>query len=200
MENHMIIRHLTLVLLSISTLGATALHAETATYEIDPDHLSIAFFVEHIGYQDQMGQFLDAEGRFEYDEQADALHSGEVTIEADSVFTNHDRRDRHLKGDDFLSADRFGTIRFEADEWQPAERGNGTLTGQLTLIGETRPVSLDVSINKSGPYPFGHEKPTLGISATTTIRRSEWGMTYGVENDLVGDEVELRFEFEAIRQ
>jgi len=174
--------------------------AEPATYEIDRDHFSIAFFVEHIGYQDQAGMFLEASGEFVYDEAANSLESGEVIIEADSVFTNHDRRDRHLRGDDFLDSKEHDTIRFTAGDWQPGSDGEGRLTGQLTLLGETRPVALDVTLNKSAPYPFGHKQPTLGFSARTTIRRSDWGMTYGVEEDLVGDEVELRFEFEAIRQ
>jgi polyisoprenoid-binding protein YceI len=184
----------------IAAAASPIAQAEPATYAIDRDHFSIAFFVEHIGYQDQAGMFLEASGEFVYDESANTLQSGEVIIQADSVFTNHDRRDRHLRGDDFLDSGEHETIRFTAEDWQPDSDGQGTLTGQLTLLGETRPVSLDVTLNKSAPYPFGHKQPTLGLSAHTTIRRSEWGMTYGVEDDLVGDEVELRFEFEAIRQ
>ncbi len=176
--------------------------AEDARYRIDEDHFSIGFLVEHIGYADTLGQFLEAGGSFVYDEEANELREGEVLVQADSVFTNHDRRDDHLRDDDFLNADRYATIRFEATDWQPTDDDprHGTLEGQLTLLGETRPVSLDVTLNKTAEYPFGHGKYTLGVSARTTIRRSEWGMTYGVERGLVGDEVELIFEFEAIRE
>lgn len=178
----------------------TAAVAEPASYEIDEDHFSIGFLVEHVGYADTLGQFLEAEGRFVYDEAANELHEGEVVIQTDSVFTNHERRDNHLRDDDFLDAASHATIRFKATEWIPDDDSSGTLEGELTLLGKTRPVALQVTVNKSAPYPFGHEQQTLGISARTTIERSEWGMTYGVEDDLVGDEVELIFEFEAIRQ
>jgi polyisoprenoid-binding protein YceI len=190
------------VCLATSLVAMRPALAEAAEFEIDPDHFSIGFLVEHVGYADTLGQFLEAEGRFVYDESANELRSGEVVIQADSVFTNHERRDEHLRNDDFLDVGRHETIRFEAAEWRPAgERPRtGTLAGELTLLGKTRPVVLDVTINKSGQYPFGHGKHTLGISARAIIERSEWGMTYAVENGLVGDEVELIFEFEAIRQ
>ena len=75
----------------------------------------------------------------------------------------------------------------------------GTGLQQLTLLGQTHPVALDVRLNKSGAYPFGHRKHTLGISASTTIKRSQWGMDYGVDRGMVGDEVKLNFEIEALR-
>jgi len=71
------------------------------------------------------------------------------------------------------------------------------VTGDLTMLGKTNPVTLDVTLNKAAVYPFGHEKYTLGISANTTLKRSDWGMTYGLEPAMVGDEVTLRFGFEA---
>lgn len=179
---------------------SSASFAEPAKFEIDKEHFSIAFLVEHVGYASTIGQFLEAEGSFVYDESANELTGGEVIIKADSVFTNHRRRDNHLRKDDFLDARRHETIRFEATEWRPTGNQKGTLVGDLTLLGQTRAVELNVTINKSAKYPFGHGQHTLGISARTTIERSEWGMTYGVEDGLVGDEVELIFEFEAIRR
>lgn len=179
---------------------ATASRAEPATYEIDQDHFSIGFLVSHIGYADTLGQFLEAEGSFVYDEAANELREGEVVVEAGSVFTNHEDRDDHLRNDDFLDVDAHETIRFVATEWIPNDAEGGTLRGDLTLLGTTHPVSLQVSLNKAAAYPFGHGKHTLGLSARTTIQRSDWGMTYAVENGLVGDDVKLIFEFEAIRQ
>ena len=72
--------------------------------------------------------------------------------------------------------------------------------GSLTMLGETHPVELTVIVNKQEKYPFGHRRETLGISASATIFRSRWGMDYGVSNEMVGDEVKLRFELEALRQ
>lgn len=191
----------TTLLLAALALGIAApLHAEPVEFEIDDSHFSIGFLVEHVGYADTLGQFLEAEGRFVYDESANELHEGEVIIQADSVFTNHEKRDEHLRNDDFLDTDKHDSIHFEATAWVPREDHSGTLKGELTLLGKTRPIELDVTLNKSAEYPFGHRKHTLGISARTTIQRSEWGMTYAVDNGLVGNEVELIFEFEAIRQ
>jgi polyisoprenoid-binding protein YceI len=175
--------------------------AEMQNWEIDPEHFSIVFAAEHIGYQQQLGFFLEGSGSFRYDPETMELESGTVEIQADSVFTNHDDRDDHLSGRDFLNVRRNPLIVFEASEFTPAGGGSGgKLMGNLTLIGETHPVTLDVTINKRATYPFGHRRETLGISASTTILRSRWGMDYGVSNDMVGDEVSLRFEFEALQQ
>ncbi|MEX0964010.1 MAG: YceI family protein [Pseudohongiellaceae bacterium] len=174
--------------------------AEPADWEIDPEHFSIAFEAGHIGYQQQLGLFLEGGGSFRYDPESQQLSGGRVEIQAASIFTNLDARDNHLRGRDFLNARRNPLILFEVIEFSAADEARGTLTGNLTLLGETHPVELQVTINKQAEYPFGHRLQTLGISAHTTINRSLWGMDYGVEGNLVGDEVTLRFEFEAIRQ
>jgi polyisoprenoid-binding protein YceI len=186
------------LLVFLAGFPAAAAVAEPRTFLIDEDHLSIAFLVDHIGYQRQIGQFLDASGSFVYDPGANALSAGEVTIAADSVFTNHDRRDRHLRNDDFLDASAHPEIRYVITGHQALEGARHRVDGELTLLGQTRPVSLDVTLNKAADYPFGHGDFTLGLSARTTIRRSDWGMDYGLEGGLVGDEVELWFEFEAV--
>jgi len=122
-----------------------------------------------------------------------------VVIDAASVWTDNERRDEHVRGDDFLDAEDHPEIVFEASGGEVTGENAGTVTGDLTILGETRPLTLDVTLNKDAVYPFGHEKRTLGISARGTVVRSEYGMTYAVENGLVGDEVDLVIEFEAIR-
>jgi polyisoprenoid-binding protein YceI len=174
--------------------------AEPAEWEIDAEHFSIAFETEHAGYQKQLGLFLEAAGSFRYDPATRQLDSGRVEIQADSIFSNHEARDNHLRGRDFLNVRRNPVIVFEATDFAAGNDGQGDLTGNLTLLGQTHPVVLEVVINKQAVYPFGHRKETLGISARTSINRSRWGMDYGVADQLVGDEVILRFEFEAIRQ
>lgn len=184
----------------VSLAGFSSAQAAPREFVIDDEHFSIGFLINHVGYADQLGQFLDASGRFVWDEEANELHSGEVVIEAASVFTNHSERDRHLRSDDFLHAERHDQIRFEATRWEPEADNRGTLHGELTLLGQTHPVELDVTINQRAEYPFGHERYTVGMSARTTIRRSQWGMTYAVEDGLVGDEVRMMLEFEAIAE
>lgn len=185
-------------ILLVSAAGSAG--AEPRTYRIDPEHFSIGFLVEHVGYAKTLGMFQEAKGQFVYDEETRELQSARVEVAADSVFTNHAERDEHLRDDDFLAVEEYPTVVFEATEYEPTGENSGKLTGDLTLLGQTRPVTLDVTRNKSEEYPFGHGEYTMGVSARTTIERSEWGMTYAVDNGLVGDEVELMFEFEAIRQ
>ena len=188
-----------LSLTGIATTGRAA--AEPAAYKIDQSHLAIGFLVRHIGYADTLGMFLEAEGSFVFDEAARSVSDIEVTVEADSVFTNHDKRDDHLRGKDFLNADDHEVIRFVGREAKATGDNTGTVTGDLTLLGVTRPMTLDVTLNKIGPYPFGAGPPyVIGISARGTVKRSEFGMMYAVENGWVGDEVALTIEFEAIRQ
>lgn len=185
----------------LSSLPAQRAAAEFERYEIDPAHFSIGFLVHHIGYADTLGMFLEGGGSFSFDESAPAVKDIEVTIAAESVFTNHDKRDDHVRGGDFLDAGDHPEIRFVGTEAEPTGETTGVITGDLTLRGVTRPVTLAVTLNKIGEYPFGDGPPyVVGVSARTTIRRSDFGMTYAVENGWVGDEVEVILEFEAIRQ
>lgn len=186
--------------LCLAVAGTSPVMAEPHTYEIDTEHFSIGFRVVHVGYADVLGMFLKASGRFVYDEVTRALSSGRVVVDSASVFSNHDKRDDHLRKGDFLATRNHPEVVFEATglEWEDETRGK--LSGNLTLLGKTRPVELAVTLNKAASYPFGHGKHTLGISAHTTLLRSEWGMTYGIKGDLVADEVRMTFEFEAIRQ
>ncbi len=180
-------------------LAPTEARAEPVRYEIDPAHTTIAFLVSHIGYQKVLGQFLEFEGGFVFDEEARTLSDLEVTIEVDSIETHNDDRDDHLESDDFLAEDEHEAIRFVMTGSEPTGERTGKVTGDLTIRGVTRPVTLDVTWNKSGPYPFGDNYVT-GISARTSFPRSDFGMDYGVANGLVGDEVEVLIELEAIRQ
>jgi polyisoprenoid-binding protein YceI len=188
------LRYLPLLLLS------APLAAAPATYRIDPEHFSIAFLVEHIGYEKLIGMFSKASGEFVYDEATRKLSSGTVEVQAASVDTHHEPRDGHVRSGDFLDAGRHPVIRFVARDYRPGNDGNGILRGDLTLLGQTHPVEVAVTLNKAAKYPFGHGRHTLGVSARAKLKRSQWGMSYGVGNKMVGDEVELLFEFEALRQ
>lgn len=192
------------LLACVATTGPA--RAEPREFVIDPEHFSVAFRAGHVEFSRVLGMFLHADGRFVYDEATRTLESGTVTIRSDSVFTNHEARDEHLRGDDFLDASDHPEIVFEASAYEPGggER-EGRLSGELTLLGETHPVTLDVTLHRIGEYPLGGGllggKPyVLGATVHGTIERSRWGMTYGVEDDLVGDTVELILEFEARRQ
>ena len=183
----------------VAMLATAPLRAEPRHYTIDPTHFSIVFNAVHIGYAPTWGMFLKGKGGFTFDEETRALSDLRVEIEAASVFSNDERRDGHLRSNDFLAAEAHPAITFEMTEAHPETDTRGKVTGDLTLRGVTRPVTLDVTLNKIGPYPFGGTY-VVGISASTTLKRSQFGSSYALEGGLVGDEVEIRIDLEAIRQ
>ena len=197
----MILRTLTAAgLAGLLALAALPARAAPATWAIDPEHTTIAFLVKHIGYADTLGLFRTVEGEFTYDPEARELGAVSVVIDAASVWTNNERRDEHVRKADFLDVSEHPAITFTANGGTVTGENEGTVTGDLTILGQTHPITLEVTLNKRAPYPFGHERETLGISARGTVVRSQYGMDYAVANGLVGDEVELLIEFEAIRQ
>lgn len=182
-------------------VGPRPAQASFSDYEIDPAHFAISFSVKHIGYANTLGMFLEGQGSFKFDEDARAVKDIVVTVTSDSVFTNHKRRDGHLKGKDFLHAEEHPEVRFVGTGSKATGENTGEITGDLTLLGVTKPITLQVTLNKIGAYPFGDGPPhVVGISASTTVKRSDFGMNYAVDNGWVGDEVNLVIEFEAIRR
>jgi polyisoprenoid-binding protein YceI len=199
----MIFRRFAAVLAVAALAGLTALppaQAEPRQYKMDPDHFAIVFMVHHLGLADTVGMFREASGTFTYDAQAQTISDVEITVQTDSVFTNHERRDGHLRGTDFLNVEEFPTMTFTADEAEVTGENTGKIHGELTLLGQTKPLTLDVTYEGGRTYPFGDGHYAIGISARGTVERSEYGMTYAVQNDIVGDEIHLIIEFEGIRQ
>lgn len=196
-------RLLLICALSAGTLIARTASAEAQRYEIDTEHVTVAFLVDHIGYAKTLGQFRKVTGGFAFDETTGKLADLRVVIETTSVDTGHAARDGHLRGKDFLDVTRFPRMTFTATSMQRRDAGRFTLTGELELLGRRRPVTLEATLNKSERYPIGPPmmKPwVIGVSARGRIKRSEFGMNYGVANGLVGDDVELIIELEARRK
>jgi polyisoprenoid-binding protein YceI len=181
--------------------AAAPAQAEPRQYAIDPEHLSIGFLVEHIGYAGTLGMFRTAEGSFTFDEETGRLADLRVVVDTASVFTNNDRRDKHLRDDDFLDVKKHSQMVFTAAEGGPFSLGeSASLAGELTLLGVTLPLTLEVTWNKSATSPVPPGPYVLGASARGALQRSAFGMTYAVENGWVGDDVELIIELEAVRQ
>lgn len=174
--------------------------AESRSYAIDPDHFSVGFLVHHIGYAKTLGMFRKAEGEFTFDEATGVLGPVRISIEAASVFTNHRKRDEHLKSADFLNASEFPTLVFTAAGATAVANKRFRIDGELELLGVREPVTLEATWNKSGEYPFGGNPYVMGVSARGSFKRSAFGMNYAVDNGWVGDEVELILEFEARRR
>jgi polyisoprenoid-binding protein YceI len=155
--------------------------------------------VDHVGYAKTLGLFTDVQGGFAYDAMTRELGRVNITINADSIDSFNAPRDSHLRKGDFLDVQNHPAITFTANGGMATTETQGRVTGDLTILGQTLPVTLDVTLNKSAPYPFGHRREVLGLSMTTEIRRSAFGMTYGVANGLVGDEVRINIETEAMK-
>lgn len=186
------------VLLVASSFAAQAV-AEPARWVIDPGNSSIGFHANHIGYKDVLGLFLEESGSFTFDEATQELTELVFEVEASSVFTDNPARNEHLLSDDFLAAEEHPLIRFVMTEALPETASTGTIRGDLTIRGVTRPIEVAVTLNRIAPYPWG-KNYVLGVSAEAVVRRSEFGSTYALEGGLVGDEIFLSFEIEAIRQ
>jgi polyisoprenoid-binding protein YceI len=170
-------------------------------YIIDKSHFSIGFLVEHVGYAKTLGMFRDIDGSYIHDVKNKKINDINIVINTDSVFTNDEKRDEHLKSPDFLHVDKYPEMVFKATDIK-INNNETIINGNLTLLGITKPLVLTGKINKIGKYPFGGIiKPyVMGISAKGTIKRSDHAMMYAIKDNLVGDEIELIIEFEARRQ
>jgi polyisoprenoid-binding protein YceI len=173
--------------------------AEPARYELDPAHTTIAFLVDHVGYARTLGLFAETSGGFVYDVEAQELSDVRITVGTSSIETLNDARDEHVRSGDFLDVETHPEMVFTAGGGTPSGETTGTVEGELTLLGKTLPLTLEVTLNKAEEYPFGHGRFTLGLTARGSLMRSDWGMEYGVANGLVGDEVTLIIETEAMR-
>ena len=189
------------VLLALCALGLPLCgSAEPARYELDPEHVTVAFLVSHIGFAGVLGHFGDVEGSFVFDEESGELSDLSVVVAAASVSTHHEDRDEHLRGGDFLDSRRFPTMTFTADAANRTGARTFEIAGALELLGESRPLTLRATWNKSGDYPIGRGAYAIGVSARGTLARSDYGMTYALDNGWVGDAVEIIIELEARRR
>lgn len=191
------------IFLGLVALGGAG--AEPRRYVIDPNHFSVGFLVDHLGYARVLGMFREAEGSFLFNEETSELWDVRITVETCSVFTNQEDRDKHLRSADFFHCKKFPEMTFVAETAKLDADRRGQIEGRLTLLGVTQPVEVDVLWNKSGESPMAEgvlrRKPYIaGVSVRGKFRRSDFGMDYGVDNEWVGDEVELILEFEARRQ
>ena len=180
-----------------------AAQTQATRYEIDPDHLTVAFLVDHIGYAKTLGMFRTARGSYSFDEASARLSAVRIEVDTASVFSNQRKRDEHLKGPDFLNSGEFPRMVFTADTARRTGDRTFEIAGQLQLLGKSQPLTLQATWNKSAESPMGSigRRPYLmGVSARGSFKRSAFGMNYAVANGWVGDEVALIIEFEAVRQ
>lgn len=185
------------------TFFTGSVHAQPARYELDPEHTTVAFLVDHIGYAKVLGMFRAVQGSYRFDETAITLTEVRIDVDTASVFSNLRKRDDHLKGPDFLNSAQFPKMSFVSSGAQRTGDRTFDIVGELELLGKKLPMTLQATWNKSATSPIGPlgRKPYLmGVSARGSFKRSAFGMTYAVANGWVGDEIPLIIEFEAIRK
>jgi polyisoprenoid-binding protein YceI len=184
-------------------MTATATRAEqipTGTWTIDPSHSSIEFSVRHMMVAKVKGRFGKFSGTVNVPD--DRLASSvAVTIDAASVDTRDENRDNHLRSADFLDVATYPELTFKSTGI--SQKGDHyELRGDLTIKAVSRPVSLDVEFEGVGPDPYGGTR--AGFSATTTISRADFGLTWNAALEtggvVVGDEVRISIEVELVKQ
>lgn len=187
--------------LALAALLAVAPQAQAASarYQLDPEHISMGFLVEHLGYAKVLGMFRAVRGSYSFDEETGALSDVRIEVDTRSVFTSHAKRDQHLMSADFLNASEFPRMVFTAAAARKTGERSFEIPGQLELLGRSQPLTLTATWNKSGVSPID-KTYVMGVSARGSFKRSSYGMKYGVDNGWVGDEVPLIIEFEAKRQ
>lgn len=158
------------------------------TYKVDSAHTQVLFTVNHLGFSEYTGQFTQPRGTLTLDPKNPAAAKVEITFPIDKVSTTDPALDAHLKRADFFDGDKFPEGRFVST--RIVARGmNATITGNLTLKGITRPVTLAARFIGAGAAPMGAKKTNIGFAATTNIKRSDFGISYGVP--LVSDRVDI---------
>ena len=164
-------------------------------YEFDKGHTKILFFINHLGFSDSVGEFTDYDGHFMFDEKAPEKSSVEVVLKPAGIRTSSAGLDEHLQNADFFNSTAFPDIRFVSTAVKVTGENTGELTGNVTLLGVTKPVTLNVKFNKAGQHPYSKEF-VAGFSAETSFKRSDFGMSYGIPG--VGDEVRMEIYTEGI--
>ena len=170
--------------------------AQVEKYEFDKAHTQILFFVNHLGFSMSQGEFHDYEGHFTFNRDEPAQSEIDVTIKTASIDMDDEKWDAHMKNQDFFDVENHSNMTFKSTGITVTGDNTAKITGDLTILGVTKSVVLDVKHNKSDVHPFSG-RFVAGFSASTTVKRSEFGMNYGIPG--VGDDVEVRIEVEGMR-
>jgi polyisoprenoid-binding protein YceI len=183
-----------LVLASALALATAPVFA--ATYTLDPGHTQVVFSWNHFGYSNPTAQFGKVEGTLEFDAANPTKSSVKVTIPLASVNSNVEKLNEHLQGADFFDSAKYPDAVFKSTKVEKGASENQLkVSGELSLHGVTKPVVLDVTVNKVGEHPM-RKAPAAGFDATATIKRSDFGINKYVP--MVSDDIKLHITSEAI--
>ncbi len=171
-------------------------------WQIDAGHSHIQFSVRHMMLAKVRGEFPKFSGTFELDESNPTNSKIDIEIDATSINTRDEQRDGHLKSPDFLDVATYPTITFKSTNVEVTSANTAKLHGDLTILGTTRPVTLDTEFLGKSKSPWGTEN--YGFEAHTKINRKDWGLTWNAALEtggvLVGEDINIDIELEAVKQ
>lgn len=175
--------------------------AQISKWKVDHDHSTIGFQVAHMVLSKTNGKFTDYSGVVEMDPEAMEFKTIEATIQTESVTTDHQKRDEHLRSPDFFDVKAFPTMSYKMKSYKKTG-DRYTAIGDLTLLGVTKEITLDGSFNGVVQDPWGNTR--AGFNAEGTINRKDFGMKFSKLLDngglVVGDEVKIKLEIEVIKE
>jgi len=185
----------TALIAMVAAMVQTIALAAPVPYVVDAKHTYASFEINHLGLSTARGTFDRTSGTITLDT---AMGEGyiEIVIETASVDTGLAKRDQHLRAAEFFNVEKYPTMTFVSTTLRFDENRLTGADGNLTMLGKTRPVSLDVTRFNCVQHPI-HKKSACGADAVTSIRRSDWGMTTYVP--MIGDEVTIRIGIEALK-
>ena len=170
------------------------------TWALDPVHSSVEFAVRHLMITTVKGRFAGVQGTVVLDDATPSGSSAEITIQGSSIDTREPQRDAHLRSADFFDVEKFPTLTFRSTSVRDWQDEGFTLVGDLTIHGVTREVALDVTNEGRTKDPWGGER--AGFTATTKIKRSEFGLTWNQLLETgglaVSDEVKISLDIQLV--
>ena len=199
MRRKALVQALSLALL-LPGLSLTAAAADPVVYKVDPDHSGVGFTIRHF-ISNVSGRFKDFDGTIKYDKANPAASSVSFTVQAKSVDTDNDDRDNHLRTPDFFDAEKFPTWTFSSTSVKAMDADTLEVTGDLTIKGVTRKVTIPVDVLGSVKTPRGEK---AGFETSFKLDRKEYGITWNRALDtggaVLGDSVNVTISIESDRQ
>lgn len=189
-------KHLTALLAAAWLIAGPAAAAETYRIDTEDAHAFIQFRISHLGYSWLYGRFNDFTGEFTFDPEAPENSRVQVEVQTASVDTNLQRRDEHLRDDDFLTVDEFPTATFTSTAFEPLGEDRYRMTGDLELLGRTREIVVDVEQVGAGEDPWGGFR--RGFEGTTALTLADFGIDYDLGEE--AETMEMTLSVEGIRQ
>ena len=185
-----------LIPLALALMIVLAPAATAAEHEIDGVHSTALFKVSHLGFSNTYGMFPGIEGTLNFDPETPGESAIDVTIQTESITTLHEGRDKHLKGPDFFNVKEFPTMTFKSTAWEKTGDDAYDVTGEFTMLGETKTITVPVVMIGAGEGMRGETR--AGFETTFTIDRTEYGMNY--MPDGIGTDVTVTFGIEAVKK